>query len=34
MSFLNLENKNYFFNINTQADLVEAIKIEKFLKRL
>ena len=31
---LNFENKNYFFNINTQADLVEAIKIEKSLKTL
>ena len=31
---LNFENKNNFFNINTQADLEEAIKIEKSLKRL
>ena len=31
---LNFENKNYFFNINSQADLVEAIKIEKSLKTL
>ena len=31
---LNFENKNYFFNINTQADLAEAIKIEKSLKIL
>ncbi len=31
---LNFENKNYFFNINTQADLTEAIKIEKSLKIL
>ena len=31
---LNFEDKNYFFNINTQADLVEAIKIEKSLKKL
>ena len=31
---LNFENKNYFFNINTQADLGEAIKIEKSLKTL
>ena len=31
---LNFEDKNYFFNINTQADLVEAIKIEKSLKTL
>ena len=29
---LNFENKIYFFNINTRADLVEAIKIEKSLK--
>ena len=29
---LNFENKNNFFNINTQADLEEAIKIEKSLK--
>jgi molybdopterin-guanine dinucleotide biosynthesis protein A len=29
---LNFENKIYFFNINTQADLAEAIKIEKSLK--
>ena len=32
--FLNFEYKNYFFNINTQADLVEAIKIEKILKKI
>ena len=32
--FLNFENKNYFFNINTQADLTEAIKIEKSIKTL
>ena len=32
--FLNFENKNNFFNINTQADLEEAIKIEKSLKTL
>ena len=31
---LNFENKIYFFNINTQADLAEAIKIEKSLKIL
>ncbi len=31
---LNFKNKNYFFNINTQADLTEAIKIEKSLKIL
>lgn len=31
---LNFENKNNFFNINTQADLEEAIKIEKSLKTL
>ena len=31
---LNFENKIYFFNINTQSDLVEAIKIEKSLKIL
>ena len=31
---LNFENKNIFFNINTQADLEEAIKIEKSLKTL
>lgn len=31
---LNFENKNNFFNINTQADLEEAIKIEKSLKNL
>jgi molybdenum cofactor guanylyltransferase len=31
---LNFENKNYFFNINTQADLAEAIKIENSLKTL
>ena len=31
---LNFEYKNYFFNINTQADLVEAIKIEKSLNKL
>ena len=31
---LNFENKNFFFNINTQADLEEAIKIEKSLKTL
>ena len=31
---LNFKNKNYFFNINTKADLVEAIKIEKSLKKL
>ncbi len=30
--FLNFEDKNYFFNINTQADLEEAIEIEKSLK--
>ncbi len=32
--FLNFENKYNFFNINTQADLEEAIKIEKSLKTL
>ena len=32
--FLNFENKNNFFNINTQADLEEAIKIEESLKTL
>ena len=31
---LNFENKNYFFNINSQADLTEAIKIERSLKIL
>ena len=31
---LNFENKNNFFNINTQADLDEAIKIEESLKTL
>lgn len=31
---LSFENKNYFFNINTQTDLAEAIKIEKSLKTL
>ena len=31
---LNFENEIYFFNINTQADLPEAIKIEKSLKIL
>ena len=31
---LNFKDKNYFFNINTQADLLEAIKIEKSLKKL
>ena len=31
---LNFENKNNFFNINTQADLEEAIKIEESLKKL
>ena len=31
---LNFENKNNFFNINTKADLEEAIKIEKSLKTL
>ena len=31
---LNFENKNNFFNINTQADLEEAIKIEESLKTL
>ena len=31
---LNFENKNYFFNINTQADLKEAIKIDESLKIL
>ena len=29
---LNFENKNNFFNINTQTDLEEAIEIEKSLK--
>ena len=29
---LNFENENNFFNINTQADLKEAIKIEESLK--
>jgi len=29
---LNFEDKIYFFNINTQADLTEAIKIDKSLK--
>ena len=32
--FLNFENKYNFFNINRQADLEEAIKIEKSLKTL
>ena len=31
---LSFENKNYFFNINTQTDLAEAIKIEESLKTL
>ena len=31
---VNFENKNYFFNINSQSDLTEAIKIEKSLKKL
>ncbi len=31
---LNFENKNNFFNINTQEDLEEAIKIEESLKTL
>ena len=31
---LNFGNKNNFFNINTQADLEEAIKIEESLKTL
>ena len=31
---LNFENKNNFFNINTKADLEEAIKIEESLKKL
>ena len=31
---LNFENKNFFFNINTKADLEEAIKIEESLKTL
>ena len=31
---LNFENKNNFFNINTQEDLEEAIKIEESLKKL
>ena len=31
---LNFENENNFFNINTQADLEEAIKIEESLKTL
>jgi len=31
---LNFENKNYFFNINSKADLIEAMKIEKSLKLL
>ena len=31
---LNFENKNNFFNINTQTDLEEAIKIEESLKTL
>jgi len=31
---LNFENKNNFFNINTKADLEEAIKIEESLKTL
>ena len=29
---LNFENKNYFFNINSKSDLIEAMKIEKSLK--
>ena len=29
---LNFENRNYFFNINSKSDLIEAIKIEKSLK--
>ena len=29
---LNFENKNYFFNINSKSDLIEAIKIDKSLK--
>ena len=31
---INFENKNNFFNINTKADLEEAIKIEESLKTL
>ena len=31
---INFENKNYFFNINSKSDLIEAIKIEKSLKTL
>ena len=31
---LNFENKNYFFNINSKADLIEAMKIEKSVKLL
>ena len=31
---LNFENKNYFFNINSKADLIEAMKIERSLKLL
>ena len=29
---LNFENKNFFYNINSKSDLIEAIKIEKSLK--
>tara|TARA_B100000131_G_C17904611_1_gene527887 strand:- start:88 stop:723 length:636 start_codon:yes stop_codon:yes gene_type:complete len=31
---LNFENKNHFFNINNKADLDQASKIEKLLKKL
>jgi len=31
---VNFKNKNYFFNINSKSDLIEAIKIEKSLKKL
>ena len=31
---LNFENKNYFFNINTRADLEEATQMENSLKIL
>ena len=34
MKFLILITIIYFFNINTEADLAEAIKIEKSLKIL
>ena len=32
--FLNFENQNYFFNINSKKDLEEAVKLEKSLRTL